>query len=111
MVARINSKSLRCSDEFIQCVERAQGDTFSDKLDFIVIDYYKSMDKRNDKIKDLDKKIKQREQELEKLQAEVLKVEAIINTLGDLSKTVIRAKLDIFDKVEKIKIGMETIQN
>ncbi len=59
--ARTNHTTIRYSDEVKELLEGIRGNSFGDKFENVVLEYFRSQEDRELRIKRLDEKIKERE--------------------------------------------------
>ena len=83
-MGRDNVTSIRYSDRVKKIVNKGEGKTFVDKFEFICIDFEDKRKSRCEKIKELDKQIKNKEKEVEKLYQKIYSLRSVESDLRSL---------------------------
>lgn len=91
-MARTNSTTFRYSDEIKQILTTVPGDSFADKIEFIVTDYRDQMAKRKRDLEVMENRIERKRQEML----------IVLNEL-DTIKNLIANTVDLHRNIEQIK--------
>lgn len=86
---RVNASSIRYSNSVLEIINKAEGNTFADKFEFIALDYKNNMEQRKNNIKALDKEIKDKKKQLEKLQQKMNKFDNIAENAEALQRAIL----------------------
>lgn len=87
---RVNASSIRYSNSVLEIINKAEGNTFADKFEFIALDYNNNMEQRKNNIKALDKEIKDKKKQLEKLQQKLNKFDNIVDSAEELQRSILK---------------------
>lgn len=91
-MAKNNQRSIRYDDEVAELIERVEGNNFNEKFENIVRDYFLTEEKRNAKIKVLDRKIKDREKQLYEINQQIQQSNLIISKFKSFLQYIEYAK-------------------
>lgn len=94
-MARPNGKSVRLSDEALAIVNSSPGEGFNDKFEKLIFSYKKTIPNRLAQLNAIDKRIEQKKQELETLQALESKVRRMVVDLEVIANLIPRVKVSM----------------
>ena len=86
--ARNNHTTIRYSDDVKKIVDKAEGKTFGDKFENICLDYKEKKEEREEHIKSLDKEIKLKKKELEKLSEKIYNLKYVAREIESLAESL-----------------------
>lgn len=87
-MAKPIAKSIRISQEAYDIVEAAPGKGFNDKYENLIFDYHNTIPSRSAQLKELEKKIKQKKDQLKALTMIGDKVNHIIKELNQIAEII-----------------------
>ena len=85
---RVFSTSFRYSEKVKKVIEGTQGKTTADKIEYICLDYEKNRNDRENYIKELDKKIREKQKQLDSLSNKICKVKDVSSLLDNLVSSI-----------------------
>jgi DNA repair ATPase RecN len=94
MALRVNSKSFRCTNEVLDIIAAAPGETFADRIEFMVTDF---LNKKNDRLRQLaqaDKIIKAKREEMDKLNERLSGLRSIGRNFDNMLNDILKVKED-----------------
>ncbi|OCZ50841.1 hypothetical protein [Dehalobacter sp. TeCB1] len=83
-MAKPNLKSVRMSDLVLNTVNQVKGDGFNEKFENLVTEFYYTIPKREEKLKNIEKSIKEKEAALNHLQSEIANIIKLAQSLNSL---------------------------
>lgn len=94
-MAKSNSKSIRLTDDILAYIESAPGDGFSQKFENIILEAKEAEPERKKRLESYDRRIKQKEVQLEKISEKVQALDGLVQVATGLNKGVRQIKQQI----------------
>lgn len=91
-MARTNSTTFRYSDEVKDILQTVPGDSFADKIEFIVTDYRDAMASRKRDLEVMDNRIERKRQEMLVVLDEISTIKNLISNTVDLHRSILDIK-------------------